>query len=84
MEWDVVDVKVMPEFSLWVRFRDGVEGMIYCSPTFFRGVFAPLHDPLQFAAVTIVDGVLTWLEHLDLAPDAMHTEIKQHGYWQLE
>ena len=26
-------------------------------------------------------GTVTWSDNLDLAPDAMHREIKEHGRW---
>jgi hypothetical protein len=31
---------------------------------------------MQFRAVQVVDGFVTWTGDLDLAPDAMHDEIK--------
>ena len=34
--------------------------------------------------VYVDHGVVTWPGELDLAPDAMHTEIKKHGSWVLE
>jgi hypothetical protein len=81
MEWDVVNVEVRGPHTLFVRFRDGVEGEMLFQPSFFRGVFAHLIDPLAFHEVRLVDGVVTWPEELDLAPDAMHDEIKRNGRW---
>lgn len=83
MNWDVTEVKVVGEFALWVRFKDGVEGAVKFLPTFFRGVFSHLHDHVQFQQVKVVDGVVTWPGELDLAPDAMHDEIKLRGEWVL-
>jgi hypothetical protein len=77
MEWDVVNVEVRGPHTLFVRFRDGVEGEMLFQPSFFRGVFAHLIDPLAFHEVRVV----TWPEELDLAPDAMHDEIKRNGRW---
>jgi hypothetical protein len=48
------------------------------------GVFAPLADPALFAQVFVEHGVVTWPGELDLAPDAMYTEVKQHGEWRLK
>jgi len=81
MDWDVTEVKVAGDYALWVRFQDGIEGEVRFLPTFFRGVFTPLQDPTQFDRVTAVDGVVTWPGELDLAPDAMHREIKARGKW---
>lgn len=81
MEWDVIEVKVTGDFALAVRFKDGLEGTLKFSPTFFRGVFAPLASVPEFQKVQVIDGVITWPGELDLAPDAMHAKIKRHGEW---
>lgn len=83
MEWDVVEIKLSGEYALQVRFRDGVKGPVRFLPSFFRGVFASLQDQAQFNQVRLVDGVVTWPGELDLAPDAMHDEIKRNGQWLL-
>jgi hypothetical protein len=83
MDWDVTDVKVTGERALWVKFRDGLEGEVRFLPTFFRGVFSELRESDQFRRVGLADGVVTWPGELDLAPDAMHREIKAHGEWVL-
>jgi hypothetical protein len=83
MEWDVIEVKLTGEFELFVRFKDGVEGVIKFLPSFFRGVFLHLCDESQFQQVMVVDGVVTWPGELDLAPDAMHDELQRSGQWLL-
>jgi hypothetical protein len=47
-------------------------------------VFSHLSDPAQFRQVTVVGGAVTWPGELDLAPDAMHEEIKQRGEWVVD
>jgi hypothetical protein len=42
-----------------------------------------LQDQSQFRQVSVVDGIVTWPGELDLAPDAMHEEIKKNGAWRL-
>lgn len=79
MEWDVTEVKVVGDFALTVRFQDGLEGVVKFLPSFFRGVFTHLANPPEFQKVQVVDGVVTWPGELDLAPDAMHAEIKRNG-----
>ncbi|MRT32287.1 DUF2442 domain-containing protein [Herbaspirillum sp. CAH-3] len=83
MRWEVMELKQCGEYALQVRFRDGVEGPVRFLPSFFRGVFADLQDPEQFSQVRLVGGVVTWPGELDLAPDAMHDEIKRNGQWLL-
>lgn len=74
--WRVSEVRVIEDFAIWVRFADGLEGVVRFPPEFFSGVFAHLSDPAQFRQVAVVDGAVTWPGGLDLAPDAMYQDIK--------
>jgi len=40
-------------------------------------------DPARFVEVYVEHGAVTWPGELDLAPDAMYQEIKNHGEWKL-
>jgi len=48
------------------------------------GVFSALRDEQVFKQVYLAFGVTTWPGDINLAPDAMHREIKQHGQWVLQ
>ena len=82
----IAAVEALPKFRLWVRFNDGTEGevniaAIVNSPE--AGVFAALRDEALFRQAHLKWGAVTWPGELDLAPDAMYDEIKQHGEWIL-
>lgn len=79
--WRVETIRIISDNAISVHFSDGLEGTVLFQPGFFRGVFAHLTDPTLFRQVTVVDGAVTWPGDLDLAPDAMYEEIKQHGEW---
>lgn len=83
VKWDVIEINVVGGFSLSVRFQDGLEGEVKLLPTFFRGVFEHLATAHEFQKVQVVDGVVTWLGELGLAPDAMYEEIRLSGRWLL-
>nr|WP_315254952.1 DUF2442 domain-containing protein [uncultured Duganella sp.] len=83
MNWEVTDVRLDGDFALWVRFKDGGEGVVKFMPSAFRGVFARLGERAEFAKIAVVNGAVTWPEELDLAPDAMHAQISRHGEWIL-
>lgn len=70
-------------YLIHVRFDDGVTGVVDMSKIHFRGLFAPLADPVFFQQASVVDGVVTWPNQADLAPDAMYDAIRQTGRWQL-
>ena len=82
--WNVIDVKVISDYDLRVKFRDGLEGVVKLLPSRFRGVFEPLKDPKFFNQVKAINGAVTWPGELDLAPDAMYHEIKKNGVWVLK
>ena len=85
--WRLVEVAALPGYQLKVRFLDDTEGLIDMSRLIFSdkaGVFATLRDPTLFTQAHLELGVVTWPGEIDLAPDAMYEEIKQHGKWVLE
>jgi hypothetical protein len=84
MYWDVVSITLENYLILSVRFADGVTGKVRFLPSHLTGVFKPLAEPDFFAKVSVNDGVVTWPGEIDLAPDAMHAEIKQKGEWILK
>ena len=77
--WRVVDMSLLGDRSMRVRFVDGVEGVVRFGPTFYRGVFAHLVDAERFAEARVEMGAVTWPGELDLAPDRMHDDIVAHG-----
>ncbi len=93
-EWDVTEVRALPDFHLDVRFRDGVSGVVDMAAMVKApnaGLFAVLSDPEMFARAKIEAGAVIWPNvldawpwSLDLAPDAMHDELAANGVWVLE
>jgi len=79
MNWDLVEVRVEPDWRLYVRFADGLTGHVRFTPDFFTGVFERLRDPDQFAQVFVDHGAVAWPGEIDLAPDAMYEQIRLHG-----
>jgi hypothetical protein len=80
--WRVAEVEALPGFRLRVRFNDGTEGAVEMWDFInsdAAGVFAALRDEQLFRRVTVTLGAVTWPGDLDLAPDVVHREIKEHG-----
>ena len=84
MYWDVVEVNPQPGYRLFVRFRDGLEGPVQLRPEELTGALAPLLDAQFFEQVFISDGAVAWLGEIDLAPDAMYTQVASHGHTHVE
>jgi hypothetical protein len=84
--WRVAHLEVLSEFRLQVRFNDGTGGTVELGDflnSSSAGVFAALRDETAFRQARVELGAVTWPGDLDLAPDAMHREIKAYGKWVL-
>jgi hypothetical protein len=86
MPWRIKQVEVLPEYRLYVRFIDGLEGYVNMKNFLFSdhaGIFVQLRDVELFSQATLVYGAVTWPGELDLAPDAMYDGIKATGEWDM-
>ncbi len=78
----VTRVEARDEYRLEVEFADGVRGVVGMRGLIGRGVFACLADPSYFPQGAIDEfGALAWPNGADLAPDAMHDALAEHGVW---
>jgi hypothetical protein len=75
MYWDTVEVKPEPNYSLWVRFKDGLSGRVRLELEEFTGVLAPLRDTQFFDRLYIDCGAVAWPGDIDLAPDTMYRRV---------
>jgi glycine/D-amino acid oxidase-like deaminating enzyme len=78
VEYRVIAVEARPDYRLWVRFEDGVEGEVDLSDLAGHGVFRRwTESPEEFAKVAIdpACGAPTWPGDLDVAPDRLHAEL---------
>ncbi len=81
---DVVKVKPMEGFRLWVRFSDGREGVADLSALTARTgpMVAPLKDREFFGRVFVEAGAPTWPNGYDYAPSALYAEMREAGALQ--
>jgi hypothetical protein len=75
MYWDVVEVRPEPDYCLFVRFADGLNGLIRLAPDQLTGALEPLRDREFFKKAFIDSGAVAWPGEIDLAPDAMYEEV---------
>ena len=77
MLYRIVAAKALPNYRLWVRFHDGVEGEVDLSDLVGKGVFGRWDDPSEFAKVHVDPETETvaWPGGLDLAPDGLYRDI---------
>jgi hypothetical protein len=78
MLYDVLEVKALPKFQLWLRFEDGLEGEADLSELAGRGVFRRwAENPAEFlqAEVDSESGTVVWPGGLDVAPDRLYRDV---------
>jgi hypothetical protein len=85
----VCGLEVLPRFRFRVKFLDGSGGEVDMAPMLASRhtdgtVFEPLRDPAFFSLARIDLGAVSWPNGADLAPDAMHDEIRAKGVWTLD
>jgi len=68
---DVVEVRALDGYCVYLRFGDGAEGVVDVARRVpFDGVFAPLRDPEYFRRVRVDTelGTIVWPNGADLDP----------------
>ena len=71
-----ISVKALPNFRIWLRYNDGVEGEVDLSDLAGRGVFAAWIDLDFFDSVRLgAHGAIEWSPEIDLCPDSMYLRI---------
>jgi len=74
MEPDVLEVKPLEGYTLWVRFEDGTTGTLSLEDKLDGPVFQPLKDKALFDEVFVHPElhVVTWPNGADLAPEYVY------------
>lgn len=75
---DIVEVRALEGYSLYIRFEDGVSGEVDLRDLVpFDGVFEPLQDPREVARVSLDPeiGTISWPNGADLDPDVLYARI---------
>lgn len=75
---DIVAVKPLEGYQLFLRFADGIEGVVDISQLIpFTGVFAPLQEQAYFTSVQIHPelGTIVWDNGADLDPDVLYALV---------
>ena len=64
-------------YRLWIKFADGVEGVVSLKHLVGKGVFRLWDDKENFRAVAVdpESGTVTWPGGIDLAPDALYAQV---------
>jgi hypothetical protein len=75
MYWDVLTVRPLSDYRLFVEIEDGRKGIFDVKPYLDHGVFKELRDKHYFEQVGIVLGAVTWPHEQDIAPETLVAEM---------
>jgi hypothetical protein len=75
---DIVEARPLEGYRLYLRFEDGVEGVVDLGQHLrFEGVFEPLKAREFFVQVRVDPeaGTISWPNGADLDPDVLHSRV---------
>lgn len=78
MLYDIIQVKVIKNHILYLRFEDGVQGEVDISEIIpFKGIFSKLQDKEYFSTVYVNKdlGTIVWDNGADLSPSYLYSII---------
>lgn len=76
MYWDVITVKPLPDYRLYLEIQDGRKGFFDMKPYLGKGAFQELREVPYFNQVGIVLGAVTWPNEQDIAPETLLAELE--------
>ena len=73
----VTELRAERNYTLWLRFDDGLEGHVYLGDLITTQTFGVLSDEEKFsrAAIDPVSNAVTWEGDITLDPDALYRDV---------
>ncbi|HEX2827205.1 MAG TPA: DUF2442 domain-containing protein [Burkholderiales bacterium] len=73
----MTELRAETNYTLWVRFDDGLEGRVYLGDLVTTDTFGLLSDEEKFrrAAIDPVSNAVTWEGEITLDPDALYRDV---------
>lgn len=74
---DVIEVRYVRDYILWLRFADGTTGEVDIAPSFKGPVFEPLRNVEFFKQVRVDPelGTIVWPNGADVAPETLYERL---------
>lgn len=66
-----IAVEALADFRLWLRYADGVEGIVDLSDLAQTPVFRGWREGVKLGET----GIIVWDDRMDLCPDALYLEL---------
>ena len=77
----VVEARHTRDYTLWLKFSDGLEGEIDLAAELDGEVFEPLRDPEVFKSFSVHSelGTVVWSNGADFAPEFLYDRVRVHA-----
>ena len=72
----VIEARYVRDYTVWLRFNDGVCGEVDLSEELDGPIFEPLRDLGQFRRFTLACHTLTWENGADFAPEFLREHVR--------
>lgn len=78
MNYRLIEARHVTQFTLWLRFSDGVEGEIDLKSELYGPMFEPLRNVDAFRAFSLHPELhtLVWPNGADLSPEFLHDNVR--------
>jgi len=71
-----IEIKPLDNYRLWIKYSDGIEGIVDFSDHVGVGVFAQWKNYREFQKVHLgPHGELVWNDEIEICSDAMYLKI---------
>ena len=74
MNPEVIDVKPAKDYTLYLWFTNGEEGVLDMKQYLNKGIFQALKDEKMFNTVKPFIGTIQWANQADLCPDTVYLD----------
>ena len=78
MNYRLVVARHVAQYTVWLRFSDGVEGEIDLRGELYGPMFEPLKDPEIFKSFSVHPELhtLIWPNGADFSPEFLHDKLR--------
>jgi hypothetical protein len=78
MNYTLLEARHVTQYTVWLRFSDGVEGEIDLRGELYGPMFEPLKDPEIFKSFSVHPELhtLVWPNGADFSPEFLHDKLR--------
>lgn len=79
----VQEVKYIADYTISIKFDDGVSGTIQLDDLVTKGIFKPLQDKDKFAKVYTTGYSIAWSNELEIDATAIYSDITGKDFGEI-